>query len=102
MKHKIEKILQNPNNYWVCNGCHNLNWYENDECHFCETKNHIIEPQFSDFDTSGAFEEAFGEYEGLCEENELNVLLWIDEEVKFFQTEYDFNDEDCNQIHIKI
>lgn len=38
MEHELSKIVGKPNDYFFCEKCRHLNWYENEECVGCGWK----------------------------------------------------------------
>ncbi len=71
----LNKILGKPNDYYICEECGALNFYENDGCRECNT----IAPEIND-------------------EMNKKVLDWADEEYKFYQEELEYTEDECDNL----
>ena len=59
MKHTIDRILSNPNDYKLCKDCGMINWYENKTCIYCGSGNfNKIGADIKEWVEDGAYAEA--------------------------------------------
>lgn len=76
----FSKIVNKPNDYWVCDNCTALNLQENKTCATCESTKPDIP----------------------SENMKVRVLSWVDTEMLFYKVNYNYTDDDCDNIEIPI
>lgn len=72
---RLDYIFVKNSDFKVCKECGHINWYENEECFFCEHK-----------------EFEFGEA----------VSIAVDEEYEFYQEEYKITELGCDAVEIEV
>lgn len=86
MKTYIPKIIGKPSDYWICKECNGLNWYENEEC-TGENQGDIT---------------CKGKQPKLSNKRDKKVLNWVEKELEFYKEEYDYTEDDCDNIEIYV
>lgn len=76
MKTYIPKILGKPSDYWVCDKCKGLNWYENE---VCSGENQGLECDGLQPNPTNSLEQ---------EQEELKVIKFAQDEIDFLKMEY--------------
>ena len=72
----LQRIIQKPSDFKVCNYCNHLNWYENEECCSCQETDFI--------NTEG------------------NVIFCIEREYKYWIEEEFYTEEEADNVQIDV
>ncbi len=72
MTHSLAKIIGKTNDYKLCESCNSLNWYENQCCRSCS---------FKSFKEDGK-----------------GIEDYINEEYRFYKDEYDYSEDEIDEI----
>ena len=90
MKTYIPKILGKPSDYWVCEKCKGLNWYENEVCTGENSGTECKDFKPTPMNLDG------------IEHEKMKVLEWIYNELEFYKEEMDYAKDECDNIEIYI
>ena len=90
MKATINKIIGHSTDYWVCEKCNGLNWYENEVCTGENSGTNCKDFKPTPMNLDGV------------EHEEMKVLNWVDAQLEFYKEEMDYTDDDCDNIEIYI
>lgn len=77
MNHSLNRILDSPHDYKICEECGQINWYESKVCHTC--------------------------YCCLPESSEVSeVISFAQEELSFYKEELNYQDEQAGLVKIEV